>query len=367
MNTVRKVKFTGHNDSAFNRDLKKRLDAYFAYNKISHFADGRMWFKIAFWLIAWVGTWCLIMFSTLPGYAKFLLAMVHGFTHLFIAFNIAHDANHDSVSKKKWINSLLSISLDLIGVNSYLWRYSHNTAHHSYVNIEGADTSSEGHGIIRFTTNAKWKPAYQYQHFYALFLYGIATLNYVFTKDFLIFLHLRKNQQGMKPTTKDWMFLIFTKLFYYSYTLILPTIILPYSFLTILGVFVLAHAMLGITLALTFQTGHLIEETSFPPMNSQGNVDKNWAIHIVETTVDYARTNPIVSWFLGSINVHVIHHLYPRICHTHYADIAPIVQKTAEDHGLKYKTFPSFGKAIVSHFKLLKELGQKPSNYSQAA
>ena len=363
MDTIKKVKFTGHNDSAFNQDLKKRLDNYFAQHNQTQFADGRMWFKVIFWIVMWISTWLFVMYSGMPSWVLFIVAIAHLYTHLFIAFNIAHDANHDAISKNKKVNRLLSISLDLCGVNSHLWRYSHNTAHHSYVNIEGADTSSQGHGIIRFTTNAEWKPFFKYQHLYAPLLYSVATLNYVFTKDFLIFIHLRKNQHGMKPTTGEWLFLIATKLFYYTYTLILPTILLPqYSFLTIFGVFVLGHALMGITLAFTFQTGHLIEETSFPPFNAEGNIDKNWAIHIVESTVDFARTNPMVAWFLGAINVHVIHHLYPRICHTHYADIAPIVQQTAEEHGLKYRTFPSFSSAICSHFKLLKQLGQKPIN-----
>lgn len=360
MDAIKKVKFTGHNNSLFNKTLKKRLDDYFAQHQQTHFADGRMWFKVVFWLGMWIATWCMAMFFKIPGWALLIVAIAHMFTHLCIAFNIAHDANHDAISKKKWVNHLLGYSLDLCGVNSYLWRYSHNNIHHSYVNIEGIDTSSEGHGIIRFTTNAEWKPIYKYQHLYAPFLYGIATLNYVFSKDFWIFLHLRKNQHGLKPSVKQWFFLIVTKMFYYTYTLIIPTLLLPYSFWTILLVFVLCHAILGIALALTFQTGHLIEETSFPAINADGNIDKNWAIHIVETTVDYARTNPVVAWFLGSINVHVIHHLYPRICHTHYADIAPIVQQTAEEHGLQYRTFPSFGKAIASHFKLLKQLGEKP-------
>ena len=367
MESIKKVKFTGHNNSSFNKDLKKRLDNYFATQQQSQFADYRMWFKITFWIFAWISTWVFVIFSKMPGYVLLIVAITHLYTHLFIAFNIAHDANHDAISKKKWINQLLSASLDFCGVNSYLWRYSHNTAHHSYVNIEGADTSSQGHGIIRFTSQAEWKPIYRYQHIYAPFLYAVSTLNYVFTKDFLIFLHLRKNQHGMRPGIRQWSFLIFTKLFYYSYTLLIPTILLPYSFMTILGVFVFGHALLGITLALTFQTGHLIEETSFPALNSDGNIDKNWAIHIVETTVDFARNNNLVGWLLGAINVHVIHHLYPRICHTHYADIAPIVQATAEEHGLQYRTFPSFSSAILSHFKLLKQLGQNTIAIQKAA
>jgi linoleoyl-CoA desaturase len=357
-----KVKFTKNNNSDFMKTLKTRLDEYFKNKPNGYLADGRMWFKIAFWMITWAATWFAIMFLNLPTYIKLMLAFAHLFTHLFIAFNIAHDANHGAVSKQKWVNNLLSFSLDLIGVNSYLWRYSHNTAHHSYVNIDGADTSSEGHGILRFTMEDKWKPAFKYQYLYAPLIYSVLTINYVFSKDFWIFSHLKNYQTGMKPTAAEWFKLISTKLFYYSYTLILPTLLLPYSFWQILAVFLLGHAMLGMMLAFTFQTGHLTEGTSFPHKNEDGNVEKNWAIHIVETTGDFARKSKFWCWMLGGINVHVIHHLFPKICHTHYAEVAPIVQKTAEEYGLEYRNIEHFTTAIASHFKLLKQLGEKPTN-----
>jgi linoleoyl-CoA desaturase len=356
---VSKVKFTGRNQSEFFSTLRKRIDENFEKRQASQFADGRMWFKIIFWLGAWVATWLLIMLSGLSGWWLVLFGVLHGFTHLFIAFNIAHDANHGAISLNKTVNNLFSCTLDLIGVNSYLWRFSHNTAHHSYVNVNGVDTSSAGYGIIRFNGQDKWKPAFRYQQYYASFLYAIATLNYVFTKDFALFLQLRKQNSSMSPSLGEWIYLIITKLFYYTYTLVLPTLFLPFSFWQILGVFVLAHALLGFTLALTFQTGHLIEGTSFPPRDEKGNVNKNWAVHIVETTTDYANTNPLLCWLLGGINVHVIHHLYPRICHTHYKELAPIVQATAEEYGLRYQTIPTFREAIVSHFKLLTLLGRK--------
>ncbi len=356
---VRKVKFTQRNHSDFFSVLRKRIDDHFEQVHKTQFADGRMWFKIIFWLFSWAATWCAIMFSGLAGWWLVLLGVMHGFTHLFIAFNIAHDANHGSISLNKRVNDIFSCSLDLIGVNSYLWRFSHNTAHHSYVNVVGVDTSSDGYGIIRFNGQDKWKPAFRFQHYYAWLLYAVATLNYVFTKDFNLFFRLRKQNSSMSPSTGEWVYLIITKLFYYSYTLVLPTIFLPYSFGQVFGVFVLAHALLGFTLALAFQTGHLIEGTSFPPLDKDGNVNKNWAVHIVETTTDYASSNPLVSWLLGGINVHVIHHLYPRICHTHYKELAPIVQATAEEYGLTYQTIPTFRQAVVSHYRLLKELGKK--------
>lgn len=352
------VRFNRHKKSDFLTDLKKRLETHFSEAHSTQYANGAMYFKIAFWMIAWVATYSLMMYN-FSGWATFLFALLHGFTHLFIAFNISHDANHGAISKNEKVNKFLSYTLDLIGVNSYLWNYSHNVAHHSYVNLEGVDTSIQGYGIIRFSSESPWKPIFRYQHIYAVIIYALATLNYVTIKDFSIFLHMQRYYK-QKPPVSEWIKMFLFKAFYYTYVFVIPIVFLPYSLGMILLTFVIAHAFVGFMLALTFQTGHLVEETSFPEIDADGNVDKNWAIHIVETTGDYAYNNPIINWMFGGINIHVIHHLLPRICHIHYTEVAPIVEETAKEYGLNYRKIPTFSEAVASHFRLLKELGTKP-------
>jgi len=49
--------------------------------------------------------------------------------------------------------------------------------------------------------------------------------------------------------------------------------------------------------------------------------------------------------------------LFPKICHTHYKTLAPIIKKAAEESGVEYREFPSFYAAVASHFNELKMLG----------
>ncbi|MBL0128901.1 MAG: fatty acid desaturase [Flavobacteriales bacterium] len=51
------------------------------------------------------------------------------------------------------------------------------------------------------------------------------------------------------------------------------------------------------------------------------------------------------------------HHLFPYISHLHYPEIAPIVQRTAEEHGLHYNVKPTMRKAMRSHMQRLWDLG----------
>ena len=42
--------------------------------------------------------------------------------------------------------------------------------------------------------------------------------------------------------------------------------------------------------------------------------------------MDFARGNRLLSWLVGGLNFQVEHHLFPQICHVHYAAIARLVE-----------------------------------------
>jgi linoleoyl-CoA desaturase len=83
-----------------------------------------------------------------------------------------------------------------------------------------------------------------------------------------------------------------------------------------------------------------------------------WAVHQIHTTVDYARGNRLLSWYVGGLNFQIEHHLFPRICHIHYAAIAPLVEATCRDFGLHYKAYDTFFAGIRSHYRLLRRMGR---------
>jgi linoleoyl-CoA desaturase len=64
---------------------------------------------------------------------------------------------------------------------------------------------------------------------------------------------------------------------------------------------------------------------------------------------------------VGGLNYQVEHHLFPNVCHVHYRKLAPIVEQTAREFGLPYKSKDTFFQAVAAHAKLMKELGAKPA------
>ena len=86
-------------------------------------------------------------------------------------------------------------------------------------------------------------------------------------------------------------------------------------------------------------------------------MEASWAVHQIETTVDFARSNRILFWYVGGLNFQVEHHLFPQICHIHYAEISRLVEETCRDFKLKYLAHDTFLAGLRSHFRWLRQMG----------
>jgi linoleoyl-CoA desaturase len=82
-----------------------------------------------------------------------------------------------------------------------------------------------------------------------------------------------------------------------------------------------------------------------------------WAVHQLETTVDFARGNRLLSWFIGGLNFQIEHHLFPQVCHVHYPALAGLVEETCKDFGLRYRAHKTFLDGVRAHFRWLRQMG----------
>ena len=126
----------------------------------------------------------------------------------------------------------------------------------------------------------------------------------------------------------------------------------------VLAGWLIMHYLCGMILALIFQPAHVIEDTTFPLPDANGNMQDDWATHQLKTTLDFAQKSWLFSWFVGGLNFQVEHHLFPNICHIHYKKIAPLIKQTAEEFNLPYYTKKTFVGAVAGHAKLLYALGR---------
>jgi linoleoyl-CoA desaturase len=343
--------------SSFPKVLRRRLDKYFADGTISPKADRTMWIKITAGLAVLAGSW-IVLYAFRPDSWKFVaFYLLGGLAQTFLLLNIAHDSNHNAISSVPSVNKTLNYVFDICGINSYMWRILHHRGHHSCVNVHGEDDALTGRGLLRFTPHEPRRPLQRLQHIYALFLYALFSLDYVFVRDFECFFFPSHDYlERTKHPVREYAILFGGKAFYFTYMLILPVVILGKSPLLVAGAFLSVHLVVGLSVSLVFQTTHTVDSTYFPA--GRGEFE-NGVYHIFATTADYATTNPMVSWLTGGLNHHIVHHLCPFVCHTHYAPLTRIVKETAEEFGIPYRQHPTMTRAIWHHLILLKQLGNE--------
>ena len=353
------MKITFKKDSKdFHKSINKAVDEYFKNKNTSKKANAFMYFKTSFYISALLASYFSLLFGGFQLWVNNLLWIGLGLSSVFIAVNCGHDAIHGAYSSKKWVNSLVSKSYDLLGANSYLWGITHNIVHHTYTSIQGADEDIQSVPFTRLTPYQKWRPYHKYQHFYVFFLYSFSTLFWVFTKDYKKFYQNRiGNYNTKKHPSQEYFNLFFYKAIYYFIFLAVPLMVIDMPWYSIVIGFVLGHLAEGITIATIFALAHIVEEAQFYLPDQQGSMEHNWAVHQLHTTVDFGRKSALTSFFTGGLNFQIEHHLFPTICHVHYPAISEIVKKIAAQHMLPYNECPSFIYAIKSHIALLKKLG----------
>ena len=268
----------------------------------------------------------------------FLLYVISGFGMAGIGMSVMHDAIHGSYSKNKKINTFLGYSFNLIGGSAVIWKIQHNILHHTYTNIDEADDDLNAPFFLRFSPHAKHYWVHQFQHIYIWFFYSISTISWITSKDF-VRLKRYKNMgffDKKNEYEKTLAAMITWKLLYYSYALILPMIMLPFSWGMILVAFLCMHFVTGFLVSIIFQIAHIMPSTDFPLPNNNGEMNECWYGHQLATTTNFSPNSRLLYWLIGGLNYQVEHHVLPDVCHVHYKDISKIVATTAEEFGMKY-------------------------------
>lgn len=140
-----------------------------------------------------------------------------------------------------------------------------------------------------------------------------------------------------------------------------PTLIWEIPFYQVLSGFLLMHFVGGVILSTVFQLAHMVEGTSHPLPDEKGTIENEWAIHQLNTTVNFSPKSKWLSWYVGGLNYQIEHHLFPRICHVHYPQIAKIVKSTALEYNIDYKENTTLYQALRSHLATLHHLGKLPN------
>ena len=360
METVR-IKFNTVDRPEFVKELRSRVNSYFKENNRSRYANSNMVIKTIFMISLYFVPYFFVLFNVFENtWSVFGLWVLMSTGMAGIGFSIMHDANHGAYSKNKNVNKYLGYMINFIGGSSVNWKIQHNVLHHTYTNIKDHDEDLGGGTLMRFSYHQKRLKVHRFQQFYAWFLYCLITVSWSIKKDFLqLERYKRKDLIKTQNITykKAFTRLIFAKIFYYSYILVIPMVFSSQVWWLTLIFYFIMHFVCGFIISVVFQLAHIVSETKFPEPKEGGHMDNNFAIHQLYTTANFAKKNLLFSWYVGGLNYQIEHHLFPNICHVHYRKISKIVKNTAKEFNLPYYQNTLLG-AITSHAKHLTKLGK---------
>jgi linoleoyl-CoA desaturase len=288
------------------------------------------------------------------GWYALLLVLPLAFAMLCIVLSVMHDGSHGAFSNSRFINSLASYSLAFAGGSPILWRQLHVRAHHDNTNVIGYDQDFESGGLIRLHPAQVQHKAHHYQHLYAWFLYMGHSIRWIWFDDIKDYI---TNRWPVSPAERKTLLkeIILAKTWHAASYLIIPALVTGSWQLAV--VFYLAHWMiLSVVLILVFAMAHLTHVQEMPASTAEGKQD--WALHQLATTVDFATKNRVLSWIVGGLNFQIEHHIFPKISHTRYKLIQPVVKEYCEKHGVRDFEYPTFASVLGGHYRHLKTLGQ---------
>jgi len=352
----------------FWNELREEVKQYFESNSLTPYASKSLWAKKIFLLMLFAGTYFSLFIFNLPLWGLWLLTILLGLLMSAIGFNISHQAAHGALSPNPKINRIMGFSLNLMGMSDYIWMLKHNVSHHAYTNIYENDEALKEDETLRLSNDAAWKPLHQFQQLYTPLVYAFFTIFWATTLDF----DKLKRYNGWGSRTpkshpkSEILLFWFTKIFFVTAYLILPYYFLKITFGQLMIGFFTFQLVGSTFITHILQVEHLNEDTKVVSLNDDGCIPVSWAVNQLEGTANFKIKNSVFQWFIGPVNYQIEHHLFPHIAGNHLPQIAKIVEAKALKYGLNYHSFPSFNEAVISHYKLLKKLGEKPVHLKAA-
>ena len=353
----RKLSFDNGGD--FIRETRREVEAYLSApgirtrGRIELYAKGVVAFVLLF------VSWATLVLGH-PGPTLGVIAfggLILGTS--LTAFCVMHDANHGAYFRTRRLNHLMGWTADaLLGLSSYTWRVKHNVAHHTYTNVDGYDADITQMPFARLMPVQAPRPWYRLQHYYIWALYCLMGLRWQTVGDLAAFARGSIGTSALRlPRRWDLGGLIGGKVIFITWAIVVPLLFVD-PWWAVLGAYLVYSMIVSLIMAVTFQLAHCVEEADFASPTDIASEQRLWAVHEVETTVNFCPRNRVLSWLVGGLNYQIEHHLFPRVPHTHYPRIAEIVQRNADLHGVRYVAQHSLRAALRSHFRHLRTMGR---------
>ncbi len=158
-------------------NLKLQVDNYFATNKISKTGGTVMEVTAFISLILFVSV-NIHRFNSNSLVEVIIFSILSGLLIGHLA-TLGHEATHNTLSDKKWINNMVNKVLDLIGFSTKSYRSKHSI-HHNFTNVAEVDPDLDLGILVRTHQNQSKYWFHSFQQLYVPFLYAVSSLHLLY-------------------------------------------------------------------------------------------------------------------------------------------------------------------------------------------
>lgn len=346
--------------SPLARTLREQAALHLASRQDHRFADAGTWLKGVLLLAIVLACYAVALSAAHPlGYGLAFTGFI--FATMLLAMNSLHDAAHGAFFRSALANRVLTRVVALpLGIEPAYWTARHVHYHHSHANIDGLDLDIEPNIALRQTPFQDWHPQYRWQHLYWPLVAAISLpwITWVFDwADRLGRTPLKHDK--VLPGARGVAVFLASKALHVGLTIVLPLWLTPMSLGAVLGAYLLAQLLASCFLVATILGTHWAD-VAFFEAPADGLLPHTWHEHAFHTSIDWQ--SPV--WlrpFIGGLDRHLTHHLFPNHSHRHYVALSGIVEQAAREHGLPYRPL-GYRELHAAQQRFLRAMGQRPDS-----
>lgn len=342
--------------TAFFEELRGKINEYFEKNNVSKYANRSMLIKITLFIVIYCLAYSSLYLCSNSFTMMLILYAFIGAWSVLMGLNIGHDAAHKAIFRRPRSNKRFLLVFEFLGTNSYNWVNRHLGAHHVYPNVMDYDSDIQQTSVVKIFPKDKHRFYHAFQFIYMPIVYMVYILRWVVYRDFKDAFSKKIGAfDNSNYPTRELVKMILFKVFYLIQMVVLPSIFLNISIATTALGFLILTVVGSLTITLVLLSTHVGEDANFPEPDMNNRLPHSWSYHQIITAADFSTKNKSINFLFGGFNHHVMHHLFPHICHIHYPKLTPILQETAAKYDLPYRHKKYLLAAVFSHFRLLRK------------
>jgi linoleoyl-CoA desaturase len=296
------------------------------------------------------------------GAAFFCLYVGFYVSAALLSVNVTHDAAHGALFRSRTRNAIAMRVVTIpLGIEPVYWQVRHVRYHHPNANIEHHDLDTAANRFLRQTPFQPWYPQFRFQQYYWPLVAGLSMPYIAWVFDW-------SDRLGLTPLAKDrllpglggWLKFVGSKLAHVGLLLVLPLAVVAPS--TGYGPVIAAYAlgqMVASCLVVMLILGTHWADTRFYDVSDGTPLPHTREEHAFLTCCDWTVRPHVLNGWLGGLNHHLTHHLFPMYSHRHYPELASIVERLAKRHGLPYRCL-SYRELLGAQRRFLESLGKRP-------